>query len=92
MRAAFLRHATSRLDGRIASFTSFGGASLDHGGFWLRSRAKLRPRSIAQLVRQMAGSWYMTALEIPGVPLVGWLVAGRRRGHDRRTVVTGANM
>jgi len=83
---------TSRMNGRVASFTSFGGASLDHGGFWLRSRAKPRPRSIAQLVRQIAGSWYMTALEIPGVPLVGWFLAGRRLGHDRRTVVNGANL
>ena len=83
---------TAPFNGRIASFTSISGPSLDHAGFWLRSRLRLRPRAIAQLLRQVSGSWYIAALEIPGIARIGWLLAGRRMGHDRRTVVNGAGM
>jgi len=80
---------TSRLEGRIASFTSISGPSLDHAGNWLR--AKLRAGRIGQLLRQTAGSWYIAMFDIPGA---GRLVSrlAPRRGLDPRTVRNGVGM
>src|SRR5207245_10697206 len=68
--------ATSRLSARIASFTSISGPSLDHAGRWLRR--KLRAGRIGQLLRQMAGSWYIAAFDIPGAGRVVASLAPRR--------------
>ena len=80
---------TPRLHGRIASFTSISGPSIDYAGNWLR--AKLRAGKIGQLLRQMAGSWYIAMFDIPGA---GRLVArlAPRRGLDPRTVRNGVGM
>ena len=80
---------TSRLSGRIASFTSISGPSLDHAGRWLRR--KLRAGRIGQLLRQMAGSWYIAAFDIPGAGRVVARLAPRR-GLDPRTVRNGVGM
>ncbi|WP_329456937.1 SDR family oxidoreductase [Streptomyces sp. NBC_01497] len=66
--------ATSpRTRGRVASFTSLSGPSLDHLGHWLRDRAAERsPRAAAQLLAQGAKSWYVYALHTPALPELAW--------------------
>jgi NAD(P)-dependent dehydrogenase (short-subunit alcohol dehydrogenase family)/pimeloyl-ACP methyl ester carboxylesterase len=62
-----------RTRGRVASFTSISGPSLDHVAHWLRSRtAKPSPRAVAQLLGQGARSWYVYALHTPVVPEMVW--------------------
>src|SRR5205814_5056797 len=80
---------TYRLDGTIASVTSISGTSLDHAGRWLRR--KLRAGRIGQLLRQMAGSWYIAAFDIPGAGRVVARLAPRRN-LDPRTVRNGVGM
>ncbi|MBB5119764.1 short-chain dehydrogenase [Streptomyces eurocidicus] len=58
-----------RTEGRIASFTSISGPSLDHLALWLRRRAaRPTPRRAAQLLGQSARSWYVYALHTPVLP------------------------
>ncbi|GAA3723202.1 SDR family oxidoreductase [Streptomyces tremellae] len=66
--------ATSgRTRGRVASFTSLSGPSLDHLGHWLRDRAAERtPRAAARLLSQGARSWYVYALHTPALPELAW--------------------
>lgn len=61
-----------RLRGRIASFTSVSGPSLDHTA-WLAAQAEgRRPRLALQLLH----SWYVWFFHLPVVPELVW-----RRGH-----------
>ncbi|MBM9506009.1 SDR family oxidoreductase [Actinacidiphila acididurans] len=59
--------------GRIASFTSVSGPSLDHFGHWIRERVR-RPtaRHLAQVLSQGAKSWYIYALHTPVLPELAW--------------------
>ena len=60
-------------DGRIASFTSVSGPSLDHFGHWLRERYRRpTPARAAQLLGQGAKSWYVYALHTPVLPELAW--------------------
>ncbi|AWK10066.1 short chain dehydrogenase [Streptomyces spongiicola] len=62
-----------RTEGRIASFTSVSGPSLDHLGHWIRKRAaRPTPRRVAQLLGQGARSWYVSALHLPALPELAW--------------------
>lgn len=62
-----------RTEGRIASFTSLSGPSLDHFGHWIRERlARPTPRRAAQLIRQGAMSWYVYMLHTPVLPELAW--------------------
>ncbi|MBH1933252.1 SDR family oxidoreductase [Streptomyces sp. AV19] len=64
---------TDRARGRIASFTSVSGPSLDHFGHWLKERAaRPTPRRAAQLLGQGAKSWYVYALHTPFLPEAAW--------------------
>jgi NAD(P)-dependent dehydrogenase (short-subunit alcohol dehydrogenase family)/pimeloyl-ACP methyl ester carboxylesterase len=54
-----------RLAGRIASFTSTGGASLDHTKALLRRTARKNPAAAA---RQLAMSWYIGMIQLPRLP------------------------
>jgi NAD(P)-dependent dehydrogenase (short-subunit alcohol dehydrogenase family)/pimeloyl-ACP methyl ester carboxylesterase len=67
-------------EGRIASFTSISGPSLDHFGHWIRRRARHpTPRLAAQLLGQGAKSWYVYALHTPVLPELAWRgVLGRQ--------------
>lgn len=56
--------ALERLAGRIATFTSISGPSLEYGGLWLR---KLREHPRASL-RQMGHSYYLALFQLPGLP------------------------
>ncbi|MEC4015800.1 SDR family oxidoreductase [Streptomyces sp. H27-D2] len=62
-----------RTEGRVASFTSMSGPSLDHFGHWIKKRlARPTPRRIAQLLGQGAKSWYVYALHTPALPELAW--------------------
>ncbi|MEU0189737.1 SDR family oxidoreductase [Streptomyces afghaniensis] len=62
-----------RTEGRIASFTSMSGPSLDHFGHWINSRVKRpTPRRIGQLLGQGARSWYVYLLHTPVLPELAW--------------------
>ncbi|GHC36298.1 SDR family oxidoreductase [Streptomyces cinnamoneus] len=62
-----------RTEGRVASFTSVSGPSLDHFGHWIKDRmARPTPRRVAQLLGQGARSWYVGALHVPALPEAAW--------------------
>ncbi|WBO65216.1 SDR family oxidoreductase [Streptomyces camelliae] len=63
----------SRTEGRIASFTSISGPSLDHFGHWINARVKRpTPRRVGQLLGQGAKSWYVYLLHTPALPELAW--------------------
>ncbi|POX39658.1 short chain dehydrogenase [Streptomyces sp. Ru73] len=63
----------ARTQGRIASFTSMSGPSLDHFGHWIKKRmARPTPRRAAQLLNQGAKSWYVYMLHTPALPELAW--------------------
>ncbi|GAA0445695.1 SDR family oxidoreductase [Streptomyces sp. NPDC046215] len=58
-----------RTEGRIASFTTISGPSLDHLALWLKERAtRPTPRRLAQALGQGTRSWYVYALHTPALP------------------------
>ncbi|MFJ8586233.1 SDR family oxidoreductase [Streptomyces sp. NPDC093595] len=62
-----------RTEGRIASFTSISGPSLDHFGHWLKQRmSRPTPRRVGQLLGQGAKSWYVYLLHTPVLPEALW--------------------
>lgn len=62
-----------RTEGRIASFTSMSGPSLDHFGHWIKQRmTRPTPRRIGQLLGQGAKSWYVYMLHTPVLPELAW--------------------
>lgn len=62
-----------RTEGRIASFTSMSGPSLDHFGHWIDKRVKRpTPRRVGQLLGQGAKSWYVYLLHTPVLPELAW--------------------
>ncbi|MEU5364943.1 SDR family oxidoreductase [Streptomyces sp. NPDC005925] len=62
-----------RTKGRIASFTSMSGPSLDHFGHWISKRLRRpTPRRIGQLLGQGAKSWYIYLLHTPVLPELAW--------------------
>ncbi|MFF9604286.1 SDR family oxidoreductase [Streptomyces sp. NPDC014684] len=62
-----------RTEGRIASFTSMSGPSLDHFGHWINTRVKRpTPRRVGQLLGQGAKSWYVYLLHTPALPELAW--------------------
>lgn len=62
-----------RTEGRVASFTSLAGPSLDHFGHWIKERtARPTPRRAGQLLGQGVKSWYVYALHTPALPELAW--------------------
>ncbi|MFI6933570.1 SDR family oxidoreductase [Streptomyces sp. NPDC050287] len=62
-----------RTKGRIASFTSMSGPSLDHFGHWIGKRVRRpTPRRVGQLLGQGARSWYVYLLHTPVLPELAW--------------------
>ncbi|MCZ4507013.1 SDR family oxidoreductase [Streptomyces sp. ActVer] len=62
-----------RTEGRIASFTSMSGPSLDHFGHWIKKRvSRPTPRRVGQLLGQGAKSWYVYLLHTPVLPELAW--------------------
>ncbi|MEV5953456.1 SDR family oxidoreductase [Streptomyces sp. NPDC051987] len=63
----------ARTEGRVASFTSMSGPSLDHFGHWIDARVRRpTPRQAAQLIGQGAKSWYVYLLHTPALPELAW--------------------
>ncbi|MET8326750.1 SDR family oxidoreductase [Streptomyces sp. NPDC005181] len=63
----------TRTEGRIASFTSMSGPSLDHFGHWIKQRmSRPTPRRVGQLLGQGAKSWYVYMLHTPVLPELAW--------------------
>ncbi|MFC8914372.1 SDR family oxidoreductase [Streptomyces sp. NPDC057116] len=63
----------ARTKGRIASFTSLSGPSLDHFGHWIKQRmTRPTPRRVGQLLGQGAKSWYVYLLHTPVLPELAW--------------------
>lgn len=63
----------ARTEGRVASFTSLSGPSLDHFGHWIKRRMhRPTPRRVAQLLGQGAKSWYVYLLHTPVLPELAW--------------------
>lgn len=71
---------TEKMQGRIASYTSISGPSLDHAGHWIRRRLKSgSPRQMAQVARQLAHSWYIVMFHLPALAPTLW-----KNGLDKR--------
>ncbi|MGW0857099.1 SDR family oxidoreductase [Streptomyces sp. NPDC002690] len=72
-----------RTKGRIASFTSMSGPSLDHFGHWIQDRlTRPTPRRVFQLAGQGAKSWYVYLLHTPVLPELAWRGPLGRRWPD----------
>ncbi|MFI1505139.1 SDR family oxidoreductase [Streptomyces sp. NPDC020597] len=62
-----------RTEGRVRSFTSLSGPSLDHFGHWIAARVnRPTPRRVGQLLGQGAKSWYVYLLHTPALPELAW--------------------
>ena len=88
----------ARLKGRVASFTSISGPSLDHAAHLSRNHKGRRLR----MLNQAAHSWYIYAFHVPVVPEMIWtrqsktiskLMAAldRRAGHSHWGPELGRN-
>jgi NAD(P)-dependent dehydrogenase (short-subunit alcohol dehydrogenase family)/pimeloyl-ACP methyl ester carboxylesterase len=73
--------SAEHLAGRIASFTSISGPSLDYSGVWLRQVHKHPRASFGQL----AHSYYIALFQLPGLPEL----AARRGIIDRGLSLAG---
>ncbi|WP_019814551.1 alpha/beta fold hydrolase, partial [Saccharomonospora saliphila] len=60
------------LRGRVASFTSISGPSLDHAAQWMRSRLRPSPRRLADGARQLLHSSYLAFFQLPVLPELAW--------------------
>jgi pimeloyl-ACP methyl ester carboxylesterase len=70
-----------QLSGRVATFTSISGPSLEYGGLWLRN---VREHPLASL-RQMGHSYYLALFQLPGLPEL----VVRSRAADRKLRAAG---
>ena len=70
---------TERMKGRIASYTSISGPSLDHAGYWILKRLKSHaPADKLQLATQALHSWYIGMFHLPVAAPMAW-----RMGLDK---------
>ncbi len=83
-----------RFEGKLASFTTISGPSVDQLG--LQVRELLRRGRLVELLRRARRSWYVSVLIMPGGPSLWWRVvfAGGRwqsylRAIDKTPVVPG---
>src|SRR5690348_249079 len=61
------------LRGRIASYTSISGPSLDHAGAWFRAQlTRPTPKRLKNALSQFLHSWYILAFQIPLIPDLLW--------------------
>ncbi|WP_328618578.1 SDR family oxidoreductase [Amycolatopsis sp. NBC_00355] len=61
------------LRGRVASYTSISGPSLDHAGAWFRAQlTRPSPRKIKNALTQFLHSWYILAFQLPFLPPLLW--------------------
>ena len=61
------------LRGRVASYTSISGPSLDHVGAWFRAQLRRpTPRRLKNALSQFLHSWYILAFQVPFIPDLLW--------------------
>ncbi|MEA5358929.1 SDR family oxidoreductase [Amycolatopsis sp., V23-08] len=61
------------LRGRVASFTSISGPSLDHAGAWFRAQlSRPSPKKVKNALAQFLHSWYILAFQLPFLPPLLW--------------------
>ncbi|WP_439386324.1 SDR family oxidoreductase [Amycolatopsis lexingtonensis] len=61
------------LRGRVASYTSISGPSLDHAGAWFRAQlTRPTPKRLKNALSQFLHSWYILAFQLPLIPDVLW--------------------
>ncbi|WIX93560.1 SDR family oxidoreductase [Amycolatopsis sp. DG1A-15b] len=61
------------LRGRIASYTSLSGPSLDHAGAWFRAQLRRpTPKRLKNALSQFLHSWYILAFQVPFIPDLLW--------------------
>jgi NAD(P)-dependent dehydrogenase (short-subunit alcohol dehydrogenase family)/pimeloyl-ACP methyl ester carboxylesterase len=61
------------LRGRIASYTSLSGPSLDHAGAWFRAQlTRPTPKRLKNALSQFLHSWYILAFQVPLIPDLLW--------------------
>lgn len=64
---------TERLAGRIASYTTISGPSIDHAAYWIMQRLKSGSADqYAQVARQLAHSWYIGMFQLPALAPALW--------------------
>lgn len=57
---------TDRMAGRIASYTSISGPSIDHAAYWIMNRLRSgSPHEMSAVARQLSHSWYIGAFQLP---------------------------
>ena len=72
------------LRGRIASYTSISGPSLDHAGAWFRAQlTRPTPRRLKNALTQFLHSWYILAFQLPVIPELLWRTGLMRRQISR---------
>lgn len=68
---------TATMQGRLASYTTISGPSLDHAGYWIMQRLTSgSPEKLAQVARQAAHSWYIGMFHLPAIAPTVWKMAG----------------
>jgi len=75
---------SERLHGRIASYVSISGPSLDHAGFFLRTR-----RRPGEVIRPLLHSWYIFYFHLPWLPERGWRKGWAHRVFGRLEQAAG---
>ncbi|MCR6484223.1 SDR family oxidoreductase [Amycolatopsis sp. OK19-0408] len=61
------------LRGRVASYTSLSGPSLDHAGAWFRAQlTRPTPKRLKNALNQFLHSWYILAFQLPLIPDLLW--------------------
>ncbi|WP_112239833.1 alpha/beta fold hydrolase [Kribbella monticola] len=75
---------SERLRGRITSYVSISGPSLDHAGFFLRSHRPARER-----IGQLLHSWYIFYFQLPWLPERGWRKGWAHRLFSRLETAAG---
>ena len=69
---------TPALQGRILSFTSLSGPSLDHAALMLKSEFKTKPLKI---LKQLSMSWYIAAFHVPLLAPLTWKLYWGKHWH-----------
>ncbi len=87
------------LHGRIVSFTSVSGPSLDHAGAWLRAGLGPHPRAWRAALTQLAHSSYIGFFQLPVVPelacrsgVLGALVEGGAHKRPLADMINGLQL
>ncbi len=70
---------TDRLKGRVQSWTTISGPSLDHLGHWVQRRLRSGdPRQLLQAAKQGLHSWYVAAFHVPMLVPTMWKLGKAR--------------